>query len=141
MDEKRSYPSNVIDGFAMGTLLDLRARIALDILRSPLGAALAKQEFSRPHGLSSDCTVNAAPIAAAICNVAQTLVGCFEDAGWARPIPEGDELNAALEKHARRLGRFQCQQQIGGNKEAQESQNRIAPVGASAVPPGGMPGH
>lgn len=118
------YPHNVLEGFANGCLLDFRARVALQLLTSsPVfqGVALGTQIDRAPQLPKY--------LAGMALELADELLKQAAEKGWVDPIPNNDEISASLRKQARRTAEYQVQQQLHGNRIAQEEQSgRVVPV-------------
>jgi hypothetical protein len=123
-----AYPSNVLEGFGTGALLDLRVRLAMDLLRtSPM--------FTNFLPLSSGESLEQAPgmLAVLALDVATALLAVSEARGLVEPLPDDDGLNRQLRLQAARTARYSVWQQLAGARVAAEEQPRVGPVG-------GMPG-
>jgi hypothetical protein len=123
-----AYPSNVLEGFGTGALLDLRVRLAMDLLRtSPM--------FTNFLPLSSGESLEQAPgmLAVLALDVATALLAVSEARGLVEPLPDDDGLNRQLRLQAARTARYSVWQQLAGARVASEEQPRVGPVG-------GMPG-
>jgi hypothetical protein len=117
-----------LEGFGTGALLDLRVRLAMDLLRtSPM--------FTNFLPLSSGESLEQAPgmLAVLALDVATALLAVSEARGLVEPLPDDDGLNRQLRLQAARTARYSVWQQLAGARVAAEEQPRVGPVG-------GMPG-
>jgi len=118
------YPHNPLEGFANGCLLDLRVRIAIDLLKaSPMYAKTGKETpFS---------------IAVHALHVAQELMAEAERRGWVAPLPVEGELSPALKAQAARVAAFGVEQQLEAGRLAQQARGAVIPVNPTGQLPGG----
>lgn len=108
-----NFPHNPIDGLGNGCLLDLRVRMAVEILKGPL---------FQGSGLNPDSMATRALL---ICD--QLLKQGLER-GWVAPLPADGELPPELRAHAERTSAFQVCQQMAGQKFALAEQSRVVPA-------------
>jgi hypothetical protein len=123
-----AYPSNVLEGFGTGALLDLRVRLAMDLLRtSPM--------FTNFLPLSSGESLEQAPgmLAVLALDVATALLAVSEARGLVEPLPDDDGLNRQLRLQAARTARYSVWQQLAGARVAAEEQPRVGPVPGGRV--------
>lgn len=119
MPDAMKYPQNAIDGFTNGCLLDLRVRLAVDLLKSPM---------------FENATGEPAVIAAAALDLTTALMAEAESRGLVAPLPEGPELNSFVRNQAKRIGAFQFEQQMAMNELARAAQgNVVSPFGPRAA--------
>lgn len=120
------YPHNPLEGFANGCLLDLRVRMALQILtHSPMYAIV-----SPPPPEHSEI------VATHALDVATALLALAESRGLVDPIPDDDgELSPALRAQARRTGSFTILQQVEAQKFAQREADQVIPAAPRMVNP------
>jgi hypothetical protein len=125
------YPQDPINGFLQGCLLDLRVRLAIDFLKSPLFTALTAEITNQMH----EANVRAEEAVAGFSlNLADEILKQGAARGWVTPISEDGEIGPALRAQAKRNALYQVVQQLEANKAAQAEQNPIA------VPVAPMPG-
>lgn len=124
------YPQNDIDGFQHGALMDLRARIALDLLKSEYfhGACAIHVTDRGPFPIESEVS------AAIACNLAESLISAFEARGWISPLSTDPRLSEALATQGERMGRFGARQQLGAHAEGREAANVVATPGYPVGP-------
>lgn len=117
-----AYPDHDINAFNVGANLDLRARIAIDLLKSSYFHNSANVEYKpgKMGHMDADVAVHVA------CDVAESLIRHFEHKGWIGPVSRSGELSPELAKQAERMGRFGAAQQLSANQEAQDRANRVA---------------
>lgn len=126
------YPSNVLEGFGSGALLDLRVRLAADFLKH--GAVVNLFPVSTPDDLRLLPKV----AAGYALDLADELLSQAEVRGWVDPLPADDgELPPDLRAQANRTGSYQAQQQLGANKYAADEAGRVVP-GAHVLANGRM---
>lgn len=120
VDQPPLYPSNVLEGFGSGCLLDLRVRLAVDLLKSPMFTSMSVDGMRAPE-IPGECARFALDLATA-------LMAEAESRGLVQPIPaDNGELPDALRAQARRTASFQALQQIEGGRFVQEEQGRVVP--------------
>lgn len=105
------YWGNVLTSFENGVQLDLRFRLAVDLLR-------ARSDLSPVQAL--DATTE--------------LIAVGIERGLVRPLPEDDGLSAPLRAHLRRGVRAQVHSQMASQTIAAEEQPKVV------HPPGGVNG-
>jgi hypothetical protein len=122
-----AYPSNVLEGFGTGALLDLRVRFAMDLLKSPLFSNVVAEgvEFR-------DDITTAGGIAEHALDIAVALLAQAENRGLVESLPDDDGLNRQLRLQAARTARYSVWQQLAGARVAAEEQPRVGPVGPLA---------
>lgn len=125
MSDVVKYPSNVLEGFGSGALLDLRVRLAADFLKhSPL----------MWHTYSD---ARAADRAGFALDLADELLKQGAERGWVEPLPDdAGELPSDLRSQARRTGSYQAQQQLDANRHAQDEQSRVVATQLRPAPNG-----
>jgi hypothetical protein len=107
-----TYFGDVLANFANGVQLDLRVKIALDLLKS--GAFKDAEEAL---------------------NQATNLLGVAASRGLVKDMPDNDDLSAPMKQHLRRSLRVQVYQQTQGPKiMAEETAHQLQP--AAAILPG-----
>lgn len=113
--DERRYRDNPIDGFRNGVCLDLRVRIAIDLLTHGglFEALIASFKGKEP----TEADMVALPKVAAVVALesAAELLRLAEERGLVDDFPEGAEIGRGLRDHARRQANFQTE----GNREAQ----------------------
>lgn len=112
------YPHNELEGFANGCVLDLRVRLAINLLEhSPRYRSLDDGRVVNPEGAAGDAL-----------DLAHELMSQAEARGWVAPITESGALSAALEAQAKRTGAFQAGQQIEGGRVMRDAQRGVVPL-------------
>jgi|SRR5580692_1475326 hypothetical protein len=103
------YPHNVLEGFAMGALLDLRVRVAVDLVKSPMFEGAYARD-SHPHAIDA--------VAEFALSVAGALFDQAEARGWIEPIPGNEDVDLpdSLRAQALRTAGYQVTQQHEGGK-------------------------
>jgi hypothetical protein len=98
-----NYWGDVLQSFANGVQLDLRVKLAVDFLKSPaFQGAEANPEAAASRALT----------------LATELLEQAQAAGLVKPLPDDDELNAAMKRHLSRNVRAQ----LYGQEAAQRIQ-------------------
>lgn len=139
MAQELKYPQSAIEAFPQGVRLDLRTRLAIDFLKTPLVAEVAKiisvpletvNAFAEEAGVAG---VPVMPVAIAkfALDLADAVMVDAEARGWMAPMPETDELDASTKRQSRRNARFQVEGQVAGQRAMQEMA-----AGAIATPQG-----
>ncbi len=105
MADSMKYPTNAIDSFQHGVVMDLRVRLAIDFLKVVPG-------FGAHKAL----------------DLADDLLEDAERRGWLAPLDHDPKLTDAVKNQAKRLGAFQMYQQLGANQAAQDEQSRVVPA-------------
>jgi hypothetical protein len=116
----QTYFGDVIGSYANGLQLDLRVKLAVDFLKSPIIAEIAKNPNHSPQSLSTFAL-----------DLATQLLEVADDRGLIAAMPDGDDLSSPMRKHIRRQVRAQVfgqvsAQQIGA--EESPSINTSSPV-------------
>jgi hypothetical protein len=114
----QTYFGDVLANFSAGVQLDLRVKMALDLLK---GGAFTDAE--------------------AALNQATRLVELAGERGLMKDLPSDDELSAPMKSHLRRSLRVQIYQQSEGPRLAAEEQaHKIAPATIFPMAPNGSGG-
>jgi hypothetical protein len=103
-----NYFGNVLTSFENGVQLDLRVRLAVDLMKD---------------GGFTD------PIAAL--DAATSLIAEADKRGLIKELPETGEINQPLRRHIDRSVRAQVHQQLAAGRIGQEEAPRVMPVGAN----------
>ena len=106
------YPSNVLEGFGLGALLDLRVRFAHDYL-------MHSQLLNTGSGIPTR------DVAAYALELADELLTQGRAAGWVQDLPEDSELDGQLRAQAARTAKFQVLQQLEGQRAASDEAGRV----------------
>lgn len=124
------YPSNVLEGFGSGALLDLRARLAADFLKhSPMFGHLSSNAPTERE--------RAAEMSGFALMLADELLTQAEARGWVEPLPDDNgDLPPSLRAQARRTASFQALQQMEAQRFAQDEQARVVPMVPQVRPNG-----
>lgn len=129
MGADMKYPSNALEGFGSGALLDLRVRLACDFLKAPL--------FTNVHSDAAEARTRAAEMAGWALDLAAEVLSQAEARGWVAPLPDDDgELDPVLRAQARRTASYQALQQMEAQKFVQDEQGRVV---AQSLPIGMRP--
>ena len=126
-DDRLQYHQNIFQAFDNGVELDLRARIAVDLLKSQAANLIGDTQVEdvTPKG-----------IAEFFLNLADALITGAAERGWAKDLPDTDELSAPMKKHIARNVRAQVYQQTVGQRIAAEDTSRVAVMPAGGLPAG-----
>lgn len=117
------YPQQILDAFSQGALLDLRVRLAMQLLtNSPM--------FSLPVPGKD----NAETTAGMALDVSCALFDAAEKRGMVAPLDYDGKLPGNLISQAKRLGAFQFYQQMGANEAAKETAPTVVPVAPGRRP-------
>lgn len=121
------YPHNELDGFQNGCNMDLRARIALNLLQhSPIFHRMLPDN-PQGFGLIPKEMVTAA------CDLAEELLRQSKERGWIEAFPADGELTDRLREQGKRAATFSAVQQIEGAKAMHNEQARVVPVAPGFV--------
>lgn len=113
-DSLPTYFGDVLANFATGVQLDLRVKIALDLLKS---------------GAVTDAT--------AALDTATQLLAVAAERGLVKEMPDDDDLSGPMKRHLRRSLRVQCFQQTEGPRiMAEETAHKLQPAAAIIPGPG-----
>lgn len=150
VDPEKRYPHNAIGAFDAGAMLDLRVRIALNVLTNSPAAASFVSALTvgidcslKPEEANKVATSAARYAARFALEAASELLGLADERGLIEPIPPaGDELDQTLADYAKRQGQFGVEQQVEGAMYGQKKQAelqregglRIAVVGPGMAP-------
>lgn len=114
-DELPTYFGDVLANFTTGVQLDLRVKMALDLLKG---------------GAFTDAT--------AALDCASDLITIAGNRGLIKDLPENDDLTQSMKQHLRRSLRVQVFQQTEGPRiMAEETAHRLQPVAAIVPGPNG----
>lgn len=118
VDVEPKYRGNPLVDFENGVGLDLRVKMAMELLKSPL------------------CAVSITPAedAAKALDTATALLELAAGRGLLYGIPEGTDLTPALRRHIERNVRAQVYQQTAGQRVMREESGGVMPAGASMFP-------
>lgn len=118
---QKLYPQNVIEGIGNGCLLDLRVRMAINMLTSsPMFAG----------GVSD--VIGGTMAARIALDCATELLRLAEERGLVQPLPDDDNLNRQARLQARRTARYSVASQMAANHMATEEGGRITtPAGVA----------
>lgn len=132
MGADMKYPSNALEGFGSGALLDLRVRLAADFIKhSPMFAA------ALPVKADEDLVSVPIVVAGLALDLADELLSQAAARGWVEPLPADDgDLDTALRAQARRAASYQALQQMEAQKFVQDEQGRVV---AQSLPIGMRP--
>lgn len=126
------YPSNVLESFGAGCLMDFRMKLAVEFLKSPL--------FQGTR--ASDGSFDGALLAVTALDLAEELVGLAAIRGWLEPLPtDNGELPPELRAQAKRTASFQVLQQMEGQRFMQDEQARVVPAAPVFPRPPSNRGH
>ena len=129
-EEKKLYPHNVLEGFGNGCLLDLRVRIARELLASPMFSNVVTSSFKLFHaGELNEHDLFRLPgdVAQFALGVASELMSKAEKEGFVGEIPSDTEIGSELRDQAKRTALYQVVQQVEGGKMAADEQSRLVP--------------
>lgn len=108
---------NPLNAFDNGCELDLRAKLAIEFLKTPGLYSLAPQKFGDPVG-SSELATFALDLAAAVIDQAG-------DRGWVKPLAEDDQIPENVKREISRSVRATVHQQMEGQRIVQEEAPRV----------------
>jgi hypothetical protein len=115
------YPPNILEAFSAGAMMDLRVRLAVQILA----------------GGSIDGAESAARNAVFALNIACSLIEEGERRGFVKPLDQHTTGMADLIDHAKRQGEAGAHQQLHGGKVLRDAQPTVGTV----APRGNLIGH
>jgi hypothetical protein len=118
IDEER-YWGDVLKAYDNGVQLDLRAKLAVEFLKSPMC-----------QYASGD---NARDLVEYALDLGTEFVAQAYSRGLLRDLPEDDGLSAPLRKHVRRNARAQALMNHAGQEMMQEEASRVAPAGGQVL--------
>lgn len=126
VDVEPKYRGNPLVDFENGVGLDLRVKMAMELLKSPLCAI----------------SINPAEDALKALDTATALLELAAGRGLLYFVPDHGEISAPLRKHIERNARASVFQQMVVQRVAREESGGVMPAGASIFPPHhpGMPG-
>lgn len=99
---------SVLDAFAAGVQLDLRARLAIEFLKSAPG------QNPDPKVRATDAL-----------ECATEFIRVASERGMVKALPEGDEINRPLRDHIGRSTRANIAQQVCAQKIGPEEQPKV----------------
>lgn len=142
MANEMKYPQSAIEAFPQGVRLDLRVRLAIDFLKTPLAAEYLKGlESAAVEDLRAAADGQEPPVKLAdrvakfTLDLAEAVMVDAEQRGWTAPMPDTDELDASTKRQARRNARFQIEGQVAGQRAMQEmAAGAIATPGGPRMP-------
>lgn len=140
MTAPRKYPHNVLEGFGNGALLDLRVRLAMQMLtHSPMYASSFRPYEGKEitavtvsdDGRAPAVTMSTAPtpqtLAKHALDLAHEVLSQADARGWVEPIPDLPEIDGPLKDQAHRTAEYQARQQVHGNAVAAKMMTDDAP--------------
>lgn len=125
-DDRLKYHQNVFQAFENGVELDLRARIAIDLLKSQAANLVGDTQLE---------DVTAKGIASFFLDLAGELLEQAQTRGWTRDLPDHGDISAPMKKHIERNVRAQLYQQTVGQRVAAENASRVSVMPAGVMPP------
>lgn len=126
--EAMKYPQSALEAFGQGVRLDLRARLAVDFLKTPMAAEYARYGFVE---LKMAPAMVPEMVAKFALDTAEQVILQAEERGWTAPLPDHADLNAQEKHQARRNAKFNVEGQLAGQRYMQE-----VAAGAIATPNG-----
>lgn len=121
VDVEPKYWGNVLSAFEAGVQMDLRLRLAMDFLKSPL--------FENAAGGPRVVASGALDLATALLDEAAAR-------GMLKALPETDEITSAMRHHVGRSARAQVAGQASANRAMREEAGGVMPAGGSIMHPG-----
>ena len=119
MNENMKYPPNPLAAFENGCLMDLRTRLAIELIKSPWATGAY---VIAPADLAS----------AAISTIHELFVDA-EKRGWIEPLSDNGEINSAMRRHLERGVAAQLYQQEHSQKLQQEHGQKLQQAGQSLI--------
>jgi hypothetical protein len=120
------YPNSVLTSFENGAMLDLRLRLAIEFLKTPLFEHALEV---RPDGAGVTVQQPPAKVALDALDLAEALIAEGVTRGWVKALPDGDDLPAPLVRHIKRSVRANVLQQMFGQKVMADEQPKVATGG------------
>ena len=112
-----NYFGNVLTSFENGVQLDLRVKLAVDIIKADAACFLPSSDGRSNIGLALD--------------MATELLAEADKRGLIKELPDTGEINQPLRRHIDRSVRAQVHQQLAAGRIGQEEAPRVMPVGAN----------
>ncbi len=131
---QKLYRHNVLEGFGNGCLLDLRVRLAIELLKSsPMFSCVVPALWPEdvPRGATPE------QLAGYALDVAVELMRDAEKRGFVEDLPKDEGLNRQLRLQSARTARYQVWQQMAGQRVAAEDAARVSPVSPGFDPGAG----
>lgn len=128
------YWGNVLNSFETGAQLDLRARLAVEFVKS--GTLVHLQTTMSALTPESGAATLAAKIASFALDLASELIDQSRQRGLIKDLPQDDGLNLAVRTQIRRNARAQIYQQVATQDIAPEEMPHVAPAGSGLIPRG-----
>ena len=104
------YERGVIESFSEGAVLDLRARVALDLLKS-------SQSIGHLDA----------------CEIADDFVAECERRGWIKPLPADGQVDDRTRAHCERLGRVNVISQVSAQRAVAQETGVVQAAGHPAI--------
>lgn len=123
MTAPHGYFGSPITNFENGCQLDLRVKLAIEFMKSDGALAVPSAVAERPDTFARYSL-----------DLFTELLAQASRHGFVKPLPDTDEVPAALQRHIRQSVRASIYQQTIGQKIVAEDGNRVVP--ASAIPAG-----
>lgn len=114
------YRSNPLSDFDNGVGLDLRVKIAAELLKSPMFTVSINAREDALRALETACA----------------LMDLAAERGLVYAIPDHDEISPQLRRHISRNAKAAVHQHMAQQRAAREESGGVMPVGASAYPGG-----
>lgn len=132
--EHEKYRSNPLTCFDNGCLLDLRVKLAIDFLKSPMYATDVEHFYSgsdMEEVKPPEIAPHPRTLACHALDLATELLAEGTRRGLVEPIPDHDELSAPIRKQIRRGVRANVISQIVASAlMAEETRGQVQPVAA-----------
>src|SRR5690349_15352200 len=121
--KEKLYPQDPSEGFGNGACLDLRVRLAINLLKD--------SRLFQGHALVAPPD----DLAKIALEIANRLLNRALERGWISDLPRDGELSQQARNHAARTASFGVLQQIEGQRFAKEEAARVIPAAPFAPPP------
>lgn len=94
MSEGELYLGNVLSSFEAGVQLDLRVKMAMDFLKSPMfEGSRSVSELAATASESANLNARYA------LDLADSLLKHAGERGWVKPLPETSDISSAMRNH------------------------------------------
>lgn len=133
-DGKDKYRHNVLEGFGNGCLLDLRVRVAIDLLKSPMFHGGAFEFFDGDSLGNPDALPGGATYCAGFAlEVADSLMKMASVQGLVDPLPTDNRIGSEMRSQAERTAHYSAIQQLAMQKIGAEESSPLTQVRPSLV--------
>ena len=133
--EDRKYRDNAIDGFRNGACLDLRVRLAVEVLvHGGLFDTLVRAAARGGEVTMADWEALPRTAALMALESASELLRLAEERGLVEDFPQAPDIGRGLKDHAKRQATFQLEGNREAQRQAADTLRTVRPAGPLVKP-------